>query len=240
MKLNEDERIEDLQCDGLKIIQNKKLYTFTSDSVVLANFIGLKSKEKCVEIGTGSGVISLLLCKKTKFDFIYAFELQKEMSDLAQKNIELNKLDDKIQIINDDILNFGKYIKNGEIDVVFSNPPYMKESQQNENSVKAIARHDKSLPIDKLCKVSSQMLKSGGAFYVVYSSQRAAELIYNLKQNKLEPKTIFFTENGKGKTILIVVKAVKDGKEGVEVLPTLVTNDKEGKYLEILHTKYIK
>ncbi len=239
MKLEKDERIEDLQCGGLNIIQNKNLYTFTSDSVILANFIGTKPKDECVEIGTGCGVISILLSAKTKFSHIKAFELQKVMSDLAQKNVVLNGLDEKIEIINDDIENFNKYI-NGQVDVVFSNPPYMKESVVNENEVKSIARHDKTLPLERLCYLTSKMLKSGGAFYLVYGANRAAEVIYQLKKHSLEPKKMFFTQNGKGKTILIVVKAVKDGKEGVEVLENLVTNDKDGKYLEMLHTKYVK
>lgn len=236
MKLEQDERIEDLQCGDLKIIQNKNLYTFTSDSVVLANFINLKANSNCVEIGTGCGVISILLSQKTKFKHITAFELQKEMALLANKNVKLNNLEDKIEIINDDISNFNKYINN--VDVVFSNPPYMKENVMNENSVKAIARHDQNLPVEKLCFVSSQLLKSGGEFYVVYCASRSAELIHHLKNNKLEPKTMFFTQNGKGKTILVVIKAVKDGKPGVEILPNLVTNDNDGKYIKELHTKY--
>ncbi len=240
MKLNKDERLEDLQCDGLKIIQNKNLYTFTSDSVVLANFIALKEKYNCVEIGTGCGVISILLSAKTKFNNIKAFELQKEMSDLAKKNIKLNSLENKIEVIHDDITNFDKYMAKGSVDVVFSNPPYMKEKVVNESKVKAIARHDQSLPIEKLCLVSSQMLKGGGEFYVVYSASRSSELIYHLKQNKLEPKKMFFTQNGKGKIVLVVIKAVKNGKSGVDVLPNLVTNDNDGKYIEQLHTKYLK
>lgn len=239
MKLEQDERIEDLQCGDLKIIQNKNLYTFTSDSVVLANFVNLKANSNCVEIGTGCGVISILLSQKTKFKHITAFELQKEMSELAQKNIKLNNLENKIEIINDDVENFNKYIKKGCADVVFSNPPYMKENVMNENKVKAIARHDETLPIEKLCFVSSQLLKSGGEFYVVYCASRSAELIHHLKNNKLEPKTMFFTQNGKGKTILVVIKAVKDGKEGVEILPNLTTNDIDGNYIKELHTKYL-
>lgn len=97
--LEEGERIEDLQCKGLKIIQNKNFYTFTSDSVILANFINLKKTDRCVEIGTGCGVIPVLVSAKTSFDKIYAFELQNEMARLAEKNVLLNKLEDKVSII---------------------------------------------------------------------------------------------------------------------------------------------
>ena len=240
MKLEEDERIEDLQCQGLKIIQNKNLYTFTSDSVVLANFISTKKDDKCVEIGTGSGVISILLSKKTSFNKITAFEIQEEMSLLAKKNIKLNSIENKIEVIHDDIVNFEKYIQKGGVDIVFSNPPYMKEKIVGPNKVRTVARHESSLPLETLCMVSGKMLKSGGKFFVVYGAGRTSELLVELTKNRLEPKRMFFTENGRGKVILCVVEAVKDGKKGINILPNLVTNDKDGRYLEELHTKYVK
>lgn len=240
MILDKDEKIEDLQCNNLKIIQNKNLYTFTSDSVILANFIQLKNKDNCVEIGGGSGIISILLSAKTNFNQIKMFEIQKEMADLARKNVELNSLSDKIEVICDDVKNFRNHIENESVDVVFSNPPYMPQMTENENQARQIARHDGTLLVEDLCKTASKMLKINGKFYVVYSSKRSAELIYNLMQNNLEPKRMFFTENGKGKTVLVIIEAVKGGKHQVEVLPNLVTNDLDGKYLEILHSKYIK
>ncbi|MBE7074117.1 MAG: hypothetical protein E7379_03395 [Clostridiales bacterium] len=241
MKLAENERIDDLQCDGLKIIQDKSLYTFTSDSVVLANFVKTKKSDFCVEVGSGSGVISILLSAKSKFQKCLCFEIQEQMFNLLNKNISLNNLNEKLVAINDDIANFDKYIKSGEIDVVFSNPPYMKEDiSRNQNQVRDIARHSSYLPIQTLCSVAGKMLKVGGKFYVVYTSERSAELIANLLSNNLQPKKMFFTENGKGRVVLVVIEAVKGGKSGVTVLPQLTTNDKDGKYLEILQTKYVK
>ena len=237
MKLEKDERIEDLECKGLKIIQNKNLYTFTSDSVILANYIKTKRNDKLIEIGSGCGVISILLTEKTNFEKITAFEIQKELALLTEKNIKLNNLEDKIEIINDDVKNWQKHAKNEKFDIVFSNPPYMSEDVLNQNSVKAKARHDETLDIDSLCKISSAMLKEGGKLYLVYGAPRSAELISKLVENKLEPKEMFFTENGKGKTVLFVVMAVKGGKHGVKVLPNLVTNDQNGDYIEKLHTR---
>ncbi len=238
MTLLEGERIEDLQCNGLKIIQNKDYYTFTSDSVILANFIKLKANDLCAEIGTGCGVISILLSAKNKFKKIHAFELQMEMSSLAKKNIQLNNLEDKVEIINEDIKNFNKIFQKNSFDCVFSNPPYMLSNVENENSVRNIARHDKNLKMEDLCKTASQMLKEGGRFYLVYVASRCCELIYNLTKNSLEVKRMFFTQNGRGDVKLIVLEAVKGGRHGVKVLPELVTNDKDGLYLQTLHTKY--
>lgn len=240
MNLVEGERIEDLQCRGLKIIQNKNYYTFTSDSVILANFAKLKSNDVCVEIGTGCGVISILLSAKNNFKKIFAFELQEEMALLAKKNVKLNDLGEKIEIINENIVNFNKFLPKNSVDCVVSNPPYMHSDGKNKNTIRDTARHDKTLPIDMLCNLTSQMLKDGGKFYLVYSANRSAELIYNLIKNSLEPKRMFFTQNGKGSVKLIVIEAVKNGKHEVKVLPELVTNEEDGRYLEILHTKYLK
>ncbi len=234
MILEKDERIEDLQYEGLKIIQNKVLYSFTSDSVILANFLKIKPKETALEIGGGSGVISILATKKTRAKKIYAFELQERMFDLFQKNIKLNNLEEKIEVFNENIINYRKHIEFGSIDVVFSNPPYKRDGscELNENESKRIARHEKYLPLKDLCRCASDILKFGGRFYVVYDADRSCELISELMKNKLEPKRMFFTENGKGKTILVVIEAVKGGKHSVTVLPNLVTNDKNGDYLQ--------
>ncbi len=240
MLLEDGERLEDLECKNLKIIQNKNYYTFTSDSVILANFIKLKPKDVCVEIGTGSGVISILLSAKTNFKKIYAFELQKEMSALASKSVKLNSLEDKIEIICENISNFNKFLPKNSIDCVFSNPPYMISCGNNENNIRDIARHDRTLSIETLCKVSSDLLKNGGKLYLIYIASRSCELIFNLIKNSLEPKRMFFTQNGKGDVKLIVIEAVKGGKHGVKVLPELVTNDASGEYLKELHTRYIK
>lgn len=239
IKLEEHERIEDLQCNGLKIIQNKDYYMFTSDAVILANFIKMKKGDLGVDIGTGCGIIPILLSAKTNFEKIFAYEIQPQMARIAEKNIILNNLEDKIEIVSDDVRNFKDHCKRESFDVVFSNPPYMKSDiSLNEKPARAIARHDKRLPIDDLCKTAFDLLKFGGRFYVVYTSTRTAELIATLKKFNLEPKRMFFTENGKDRVVLVVIEAVKGGRQGVEVLPALQTNDKSGDYLKELQTRY--
>ena len=233
------ERIEDLQCQGLKIIQDSDLYAFTSDSVILANFIKTKSKDVVVEIGAGSGVISILVQAKNKLKKIYAFEIQECMQKICKKNIELNDLSQNIELISDDIKNFDKYLQK-PVDVVFSNPPYFNTTNFEQSDVNKIAKEETCLTCEQLVECASKMLKFGGVFYVCYSAERSCELISNCCKYALESKEMFFTENGKGKTKLFVLKAVKGGKHGVEVLPNLITNDKDGKYLEDLHTKNIK
>ena len=236
IKLDSGEKVEDLQFEGLKIVQNKDLYTFTSDSVILANFVKLKRSETALEIGSGSGVISILLSKKQNCKHIFGIELQKELFEMSNKSLALNDLSEKITFVNDNVQNYKKYFGDGSFDVVFSNPPYKREgsAKDNKNLSRAIARHEKNLPLDVLAKIVAKLLKFGGRFYIVYDADRSSEVIFELMKNKLEPKRMFFTENGKGKTILVVIEAVKGGKHGVEVLPAIVTNDKDGTYIEKL------
>ena len=233
LSLKSSERIDDLQFEGLKIIQDKNLYAFTSDSVVLANFLKIKKGEFAVEIGSGSGVVSILATKKTNAKNIVGFEIQEDLFNLAKKSLILNGILN-VEFVNDDVKNFKKYVKQESADVVFSNPPYKKNGSAvpNENPSKALARHEKFLPLTDLCQVTSKILKFGGRAYFVYDADRCSEMIAELKKCNLEPKRMFFTENGKGKIVLFVVEAVKGASPGVKVYPNLVTNDKNGDYLQ--------
>ena len=237
MKLQQGEKIEDLQCGDLKIIQNKNLYTFTSDSVILANFIKTKPKDLVVEIGAGSGVISILVQAKNKLQKIKAFEIQPQMQALCEKNIALNHLEEKIELIKGDVKNHEKYLSNSSVDVVFSNPPYFKCTNFSQNEVKKLAKEEEKLSCEELVCFASEMLKSGGNFYCCYLAERSAELVYVLQKHKLAVKEMFFTENGKGEVKIVVIRATKDGKFGTKVYPNLVTNEENGNYLDLLKTK---
>jgi len=237
MRLTKTERLEDLQCKGLKIIQDKNLYTFTSDSVILANFIKTKSSDVAVEIGAGSGVISILVQAKNQLEKIFAFEIQEKMQKNCKKNIKLNKLEEKIELICDDVKNFENYFSQNCIDVVFSNPPYFKQTNFEQNEVKRIAKEEVCLNCEQLVKTASLMLKNKGVFYCCYPAERICELICHCEKVGMNVKEMFFTDNGKGEIKLAVVKAVKGGKHGVKVYPNLVTNADDGSYLQALHTK---
>lgn len=240
MKLENDERFEDLQCDGLRIIQNSKLYTFTSDSVVLANFVSAKKNDIAVEIGAGCGVISILVQAKNDVKKIFAFEIQEKMQNLCKKNINLNDLSQKIELICDDIKNFKKFIQPASVDVVFSNPPYFKQTNFAQSEVKKIAKEEVCLNCVDLIKVTTKLLKDGGSFYCCYPAERVCEFITECQNNNLAVKEMFFTENGKNEVKLAIIKCVKGGKNGVKVFPNLITNEEDGTYLESLHTRFLK
>lgn len=234
----EERRLDDLNLDGLKLYQYKNGYTFTSDSVLLANFVNAKKSDTCVEIGAGSGVISILVNHKTKPKQIFAFEFQQKYADLMQQNLEYNNITN-IQVIADKVQNFNKYLTN-QVDVVFCNPPYYDCGDiVSKNDEVMIAKHQKFLPLDELILCAQKMLKFGGKFYVVYPANRVSELIFELKKQKLEPKKMFFAQPTESKNAnTVFVECAKGGKAGVVVLPTLITNNLDGEYVQTIQKLY--
>ena len=195
-----NERIDDLNLDGLKIIQNINGYGFTSDSVLLANFVKAK-KCKCVEIGTGSGIISILVNYKEKPKNIIAFEIQEEQSNLAKRNIELNAMSNAIQIVNDKIQNWKKYIETGSQDIVFSNPPYFKFDEKTccDNEQRLISRSDKFLNLNDLFECVAGMLKFGGKMFFVYDSNRMSECFSVMEKHNIVPKRMYMVHPNENK-----------------------------------------
>lgn len=232
-------RLDDLNLDNLKLYQYKSGYGFTSDSVILSNFIKAKKTDVCVEIGTGSGIISILVNYKNGPKKIYAFEIQEKYATLAQKNIEYNQMRN-VEIINSDIKNYKSYLEK-QVDVVFCNPPYYKEGicKQSENEDIAICKHEKHLPLKTLLETASKLLKFGGKFYFVYPANRLDEIMVELNKQGLQPKKMFFCQpniNKKANTVFI--QCIKGGKLGVNILPTLITNNLDGEYVQTIQKLY--
>lgn len=237
---NENLRLDDLQYKGLKIYQDKDLYCFTSDAVTLANFAKIKKGDKVCDFCSGSGIIAILLSAKNEPSEIYAVEIQNEMFELLQKNIELNNVDN-IKPILGDVKEFSKHIPAGSVDVVVCNPPYKKKgaSFHNGNQVVATARHEIKLDLLGLLESVKRVLRFGGRFYISYDANRSAELLAKLKAFELEPKRMFFAQPSPQKNAtLVFVEATRGGREGVEVLPTLISNDKDGNYVQNIFDNY--
>lgn len=244
MNLKEDERIDDLEYKGLKLIQNKNWFCFGTDSVLLADFSKeIKNNSTIVDIGTGTGIISILLSKKTILKKIYAVEIQTDVADMAKRSVELNNLEDKIEIINDNILNIKKYLQVGSIDAIVTNPPYKKNNTgiKNLDKNKLISRHEIECDLEDIIRISSKLLKSKGELYMVHRAERIAEIIYKLKQNKLEPKKIrFIYSNEEKDSKMVLIKAVKDGNEFIKVEKPLIIYNKDGTYTKELLKIYDK
>ena len=231
--LQEDEQLDDLQLNGLMLIQNKNLYCFTSDAVILANFIKTKHTDIYVDFCAGNGIIPILVNEKQHPIKTYGIEIQSCMACLFEKNIKLNEVEDKIFVIHDRVQNVKNYFEAESVDVVSCNPPYVKENNlaQNSSECVTIARHEVELNLQEMARSASTILKHGGKFYLVHLAERLTEIITTLIDYKLMPKKIFFTHSLDNKNAkLVVLEAVKNGKSGVTILPPLITNNLDGSY----------
>jgi tRNA1(Val) A37 N6-methylase TrmN6 len=214
--INNNEKIEDLVDKELKIIQASDSYRFSVDSILLLNFIRVKNYEKIVDLGTGSGIIPLLLFGKRKGLSIYGIEIQKDLADMARRSVELNKLQNGITIIQEDFRNLKNIFKNQQFDVVVSNPPYISLGQGkiNPSSSRAIARHEIKGNLEDIISVSNYLLKNKGRIYLIYKSSKLIKLILTLKKYGIEPKGIKFIHPRPGEHAnLVLIEGIKGGKE---------------------------
>lgn len=234
MKLNNNERIDDLEYENLKIIQNKEGFCFGIDSVLLSDYAkNIKKDAIVVDIGTGTGIIGLLLCKKAKLKKIYGVEIQEDVAKMAERSVQLNSLEDKFEIINIDINNISDKLDNNSIDVIVTNPPYKKKNTGllNEEEKKLISRHEIKCTLEDIVKTSYKLLKSKGEFYMVHRAERLVDILYTLRNNKLEPKNIRFVHSKAGeKPKLILIRCVKDAKEYLKIENPLFIYDNNGEY----------
>lgn len=236
MDLKENERIDDLEFEDLKIIQNTKGFCFGIDSVLLSDFAkNIKKNSTIVDLGTGTGIISILLSKKTEAKKIYGIELQKEVCDMASRSVLLNNLQDKIEIINKNIKNISDTLGINVCDVVVTNPPYKKYGTGllNEDDSKIISRHEKECTLEDVIKQSFKILKDKGLFYMVHRPDRLVDIIYLMRKYKIEPKEIRIVySNIKSKAVLVLIKGIKNAGEELKVLSPLYIYNEDGTYTD--------
>ena len=244
MDLLEDERIDDLEYKGLKIIQNKNGFCFGIDSVLLSDFAkNIKKNAKVIDIGTGTGIISILLSKKTELSKIYGVEIQEEVANMAQRSVQLNNLQDKIEIINSNIKNIFDILNQNDFDAIVTNPPYMKVNTGaiNEEKKKLISRHEVECTLEDIIKISYKLLKSNGEFYMVHRAERIVDILFYLRQYKLEPKILRFIQpNLTKEPNLILIKAVKNAGYQLNIKKPLIVYDQKGNYTDEILEIYNK
>lgn len=217
--LSQDERLDDLLCNDMHIVQNKKLYTFTSDAVLLANFIKAKKTDKVVDLCSGSGVVGILFYAKNECDMSLV-ELQKPMFLMSQKSLILNNIEDKVKAFNCSVQDSYKLLGQEKFDIVLCNPPYKKPQNHNVTEIKEIAmcKYELMLTFEELCVSASKLLRFGGKFVFVHDTSRLTEIISTLKKYHLEPKKIEFCfPKNKQESNVVLIEAVKGGKEGCKV-----------------------
>jgi len=231
MIIKNNEKVEDLGEQGLRIIQARDSYRFSVDSILLLNFIRLKNYEKIIDLGTGSGIIPLLLFGKKKGLSIYGIEIQKDLADMARRSVELNKLQNGITIIQEDFRNLKNIFKNQQFDVVVSNPPYVSLGQGkiSPSSSRAIARHEIKGDLEDIISASNYLLKNKGRIYLIYRSAKLIKLVLAFKKYGIEPKVIKFIHPQPGESAnLVLLEGLKSGKEELKIEDPIFLNLKNG------------
>ena len=198
MELKENERIDDLEFKGYKIIQNTTGFCFGIDSVLLSDYAkDIKSGAEIIDIGTGTGIIGILLTGKTNNTHITGIEIQSEVADMARRSIKLNGIEDRFCIKNMNIKDIFKEMQQNKIDAIVTNPPYMRENTgaKNIEKKKLISRCEVECTLEDIIKISYKLLKSNGEFYMVHRAERIVDILFYLRQYKLEPKKIRFVHS---------------------------------------------
>jgi len=224
MELYENERINEIN-DSLRLIEKKDSLTFGTDAYLLAASLPKRQRHIGIELGCGSGVISLLALNRKKCAHVYGIEVQSEIASVCERNGELNGLQNEFTVINKDLREVKVSDIGTEADVVFSNPPYMRSDsgRANDNDFKNISRHEVFGQIEDFCACASRLLKHGGSFYVVYRPDRMIDLFSALRNSSLEPKKVLFIHsNTNTPPSLLIVQAKKGAKSGVVISKPLV------------------
>lgn len=244
MDLLKNERIDDLEYKNLKIIQNSEGFCFGIDSVLLSDFAkNIKKNATVVDIGTGTGIISILLSAKTNLKKIYGVEIQEDVAEMAKRSVKLNNLEDKIEIINTNIKDIFKFLEPNKIDVIVTNPPYMKLNTGaiNEDKRKLISRHEIECTLEDIIEISYKLLKSNGEFYMVHRAERIVDILYYLRKYKIEPKTLRFIQANINKNPnLVLIKAVKNAGCQLNLEKPLIVYDTNGNYTDEILKIYNK
>lgn len=214
--------------ENIKLIQRKNGLTFGTDAFLLASFLKEQKSGVALELGGGTGIISLLCATKDKFKIIYCAEIQPEFADVITRNVQLNSLEKKINPICIDVRDLKSATLGFEVDVVFSNPPYMKadSGKRNDHDEKFIARHEVCGDIGDFCACAKRLLKHGGFFYCVWRPDRLVDLVCAMRENNLEPKEMCFVHaNTKSEPSIVLVKAKKGASSSVKVIEPLFLNE---------------
>ena len=228
----DDERIDEVN-EKLRLIQKKEGLTFGTDAFLLAAYMNPQRSATAVELGCGTGIISLLCGARERFGFIHAFEIQPQFAELTERNIYMNALEDRISCKCKDVRDLTVKDTSAEVDVVFSNPPYMRtdSGKRNEADMKYIARHEVCGNIGDFCAAARRLLKHGGKFYCVWRPDRLTELLSALKENHLEPKTMTFVHaDSESAPSMLLLCAKKGAAPSLNISAPLLLHDTAGKH----------
>lgn len=235
------ERFDDLQRNGYKIIQNPEKFCFGMDAVLLSGFARVKEGERVLDLGTGTGIIPILLAGKTKGREFAALEIQEESARMAERSVAFNKLEDRIKIVTGDIKEASAVFGGASFDVVTTNPPYMTGSHGlvNPEFPKAAARHEILCTLDDVIREGAKVLKVNGRFYMVHRPFRLAEIIECMLKYKLEPKRMRLVYPYVDKEPnMVLIEGLKGGKSRITVEPPLIVYKEPNVYTDEIYNLY--
>ncbi len=241
MKLKAGEVIDDLQRDGLRIIQNQQFFKFGIDAVLLSYFCNPKNPQRIIDLGTGSGVVPLLLSAKYQSAQIDGLEIQPAVADMAQRSVLLNDLAARITIRCGDIRQWQHYFTAQCCDVVSANPPYFKSGSglANPNDYKYISRHEVACTLDDLFSAAAGLLKPNGLFFLIHRPDRLVDIMAAARHYRLEPKALqLVAPYSDAAPNLALLKCVKYGGAELKLLPPIIVYDKAGQYSAQIYQIY--
>lgn len=234
MYLKTGERLDDLQLSGYEIIQNPERFCFGVDAVLLTDFVRVKPGERVLDLGTGTGVIPILLEAKTQGKAFTGLEIQDESADMARRSVAYNGLSEKVHIVTGDIKEAAEIFRTASFDVITTNPPYMLNDHglKNTGDAKAAARHEILCTLDDILRESAKILpESKGRFYMVHKPFRLVEILNKMCQYKIEPKRLQFVHPYVDKEpTMVLIEGMKGGKSRVKIEPPIIMYHKDEKY----------
>ncbi len=241
VELKEGERLDFLDRNGYRIIQDDKTFSFSIDAVLLAFFASGKSNKKVLDLGTGTGVIPILMESRNSNNEFFAFEVQENSFSMATRSVLYNNLEEKIKIINDDVLNIKNHFEQGFFDIITTNPPYMEKGTGaiKHNEYKAIARTESSATLHDFIKSASYGLKYGGYFYMVHRPNRLVDIFHYMREEQIEPKVIQFVKPTIDKEPnIVLIEGVKGGKSFLKILDDIIVYDDNRCYTKQMNDIY--
>lgn len=241
LQLKEKERLDDLMLSGLRIIQNPEKFCFGMDAVLLSGFVRAKKGAALLDLGTGTGILPLLLSAKTQCSHLTGLEIQEESADMARRSVALNGLEEKITIVTGDLKEVGGLFAPASFDCVTCNPPYMigNHGITNPDAPKAIARHELLCTFEDVATAAEKLLKTGGHFFLVHRPFRLAEILITLSEHHLEPKRMRLAYPFVDKEPnMVLLEAVRGGNPRMTVEKPLIIFEEPGVYSREIRENY--
>lgn len=235
------ERIDELQRNGYRIIQNPERFCFGMDAVLLSGFARAKKQERCLDLGCGNGIIPILMEAKTEGKHFTGLEIQPESADMAKRSVALNGLQDRIDIVEGDIKDASKIFGSSSFHVVTTNPPYMtaQHGLTNLYEAKTIARHEVLCNLEDIIRESARLLMPGGRFYMVHRPFRLAEIISLMVQYRMEPKRMRLVYPYVDREPnMVLIEGLRGGKSRMTVEKPLIVYKEPGKYTDEIYDVY--